>query len=97
MIVFSSFCGGGQPAIDVPARTNYNLRGHRSEVSCADHVVVVVDGDGWRFYYFTVSLFHCFIVLLLVVILLCLHANGVVGGDGKDEETLDERGNCFEI
>jgi len=29
----TSFCGGGQPAIDVPARTNYNLRGHRSEVT----------------------------------------------------------------
>ena len=55
MIVFSSFCGGGQPAIDVPARTNYNLRGHRSEVSCADHVVVVIDGD------FAVLLFYCWL------------------------------------
>ena len=45
-IVFSSFCGGGQPAVDVPARTNYNLRGHRSEVGGADHGVVVVDGEG---------------------------------------------------
>ena len=27
----TSYCGGGQ-GIDVPARTNYNLRGHRSEV-----------------------------------------------------------------
>ena len=79
MIVFSSFCGGGQPAVDVPARTNYNLRGHRSEVSCADHVVAVVDGD------FTVGCDPT------------LPADGVVGGDGKDEETLDERGNCFEI
>ena len=55
MIVLSSFCGGGQPAVNVPARTNYNLRGHRSEVSCADHdVAVVVDvGD------FTDLLFYC--------------------------------------
>lgn len=28
----TSFCGGGQ-GIDVPSRTNYNLRGHRSEVT----------------------------------------------------------------
>ena len=27
----TSFCGG-QQAADIPARTNYNLRGHRSEV-----------------------------------------------------------------
>ena len=46
MIVLSSFCGGGQPAVNVPARTNYNLRGHRSEVGGADHGVVVVDGEG---------------------------------------------------
>jgi hypothetical protein len=28
----TSFCGGAQPA-NIPARTNYNLRGHRSEVT----------------------------------------------------------------
>ena len=29
----TSFCAGSQQAQEVPARTNYNLRGHRSEVS----------------------------------------------------------------
>lgn len=29
----TSFCGGGQPGVEAPARTNYNLRGHRSEVT----------------------------------------------------------------
>ena len=46
------------------------------------------------------------LLLLMVILLFCcftvgcdptLPADGVVGGDGKDEETLDERGNCFEI
>ena len=45
------------------------------------------------------------LLLLMKVILYCftvggdltVPADGVVGGDGKDEETLDERGNCFEI
>ena len=52
MIVLSSFCGGGQPAVNVPARTNYNLRGHRSEVGGAEHVaaVIVDEGDFILFY-----------------------------------------------
>ena len=70
MIVFSSFCGGGQPAIDVPARTNYNLRGHRSEVGGADHVVVVLQS--------VILLFCCFTVGGD----LAVPADGVVGGVG---------------
>ena len=56
---------------------------------------MVMDGD------FTILLFHCFILLLFYCFTvggdLAVPANGVVGGNGKDEETLDERGNCFEI
>jgi len=29
----SSLCGDGEPVLASPARTNYNLRGHRAEVS----------------------------------------------------------------
>ena len=28
----TSFCAGTAQGVEVPARTNYNLRGHRSEV-----------------------------------------------------------------
>ena len=64
MIVFPSFCGGGQPAVDVPARTNYNLRGHRSEVGGAEHVVAV-DGDGDVTFF--LLMFLCLLMVLLVV------------------------------
>ena len=39
----TSFCGGGQ-GIDVPTRTNYNLRGHRSEVK----ILFTADQSGQR-------------------------------------------------
>ena len=41
----------------------------------------------------TVPLFYCFTVGGD----LTVSADGVAGRDGKDEETLDERGNCSEI
>ena len=43
--------------------------------------------------------------MLVILLIYCfivggdhtVPADGVVGGDSRDEETLDERGNCFEI
>ena len=61
----TSFSAGGQPT-EIPARTNYNLRGHRSEVRTHIWMIIVVN---FRWFYLShrFSLDHQYKCIYLIL------------------------------